>query len=710
VPLLIVCTARPELFERRPGWSGGKPNATTIALTPLSDVDTAILVGGLLDQMLLPADVQQSLLAQAGGNPLYAQEYVRMLQDRGLLVRLGGGWALNGEIADPPESIQGIIAARLDALSPEEKSLIQDASVIGRTAWLGALCALTERNPWEADELLHGLERRRLVQRVRRSSIEGEIEFTFGHALTKDVAYSQIRRAQRAHKHEAAAAWIEQLAGERDDKAELLADHYTQALALREALGEDATALVPRALAAFTEAGRHAAATSAHQTAARHFRAALRLTPPEDASARATLLLAEAETLHNAGVPDLGILERALEAQVRVERWQAAALVESLLCQWFDMHEASGEEQELHLSRGADYAARVAPSEAMCQLGAGRARRLINAGQPEQALTLINEIMPAAGEAGLATGRGHLLQFRGVARVQLGDTAGVLDLRDAAQILSDNANGRAPAAYLNLADVVRGLGDMAAADAAYATGGEWASRFALPDYLDGTREEQAYQAYHRADWETSRQLLTEVTTSNPFVESGAGVVRGRIAIAQDVADQALIEAAAVIRYATDVGSDEFFYYGWALEARCHRAQSSDAEALATTARFLARWHHTGGYTARSLELCELAPILAQHGRHDDIRGAALLLPEACRWRDALLLIANGHYAEAADLYTEIGSHPLAADAHLLAAVHATAEGRTGGAARHVNAVLDFAEKTGAELYRRQVEQLNAASA
>ena len=201
-----------------------------------------------------------------------------MLQDRGLLVREAGGWTLTGEVVDLPESLQGIIAARLDTLNPDEKALIQDAAVVGKTAWIGAVCALTERAAWQAEELLHGLERKQLLQRVRRSSIQGETEFQFGHALTRDVAYSQIRRADRAEKHEAAAAWIEQLAGERDDKAELLADHYAQALALSEALGEDTTALAPRALAALTEAGRQAAATYAHSAAARHYQAALALT------------------------------------------------------------------------------------------------------------------------------------------------------------------------------------------------------------------------------------------------------------------------------------------------------------------------------------------------------------------------------------------------------------------------------------------------
>ena len=711
VPLLIVCTARPELLERRERWGGGMTNAQTISLTPLSDEDTARLVGGLLDQALLPAEVQRALLERAEGNPLYAQEYVRMLQDRELLVRQEGGWTLAGDIHDLPESLHGIIAARLDTLSAEEKALIQDSAVVGKTAWVGAVCALTERSGWQVDELLHGLERKQLLQRVRRSSIHGETEFQFGHALTRDVAYSQIRRADRAHKHEAAARWIERLASEREDKAELLADHYAQALALREAIGENTTALVPRALAAFTEAGRQAAATSAHRAAARHYQSALSLTPPNDAPARATLLLAQATALRDAGAPDLGILERALEAQIDMKRWEEAARVEWMLGDWYEKHEASGEEQDLHLRRGAEYAARAAPSEVMCLITGGQARRLLNSGQPKQARALIDEMIPLADEAGLETGRAHLLQYRGFVRVQLGDTAGVADMRDAAQILSDHAHQRAPVVYANLADAVRGLGDMAAADAAYAAAAIWAGRFALSHYTGWVAVEQAYQAYHKGDWKANRQLLAQVDiTSNHFLDTFGGVVRGRIALAQDRAEEALTDATAQILHATETGQDEDFYYGEALEARCHHAQERDAEALATTERFLARWHNSGVFFARALELCELAPILVRHGRHEDIRRAATLLPEDCRWRDALILTADVRYGDAALLYAEIGSRPLAADAHLLAANKAANESRPSEAAQHAQAVLAFAEQTGATLYERQAERFLKATA
>jgi class 3 adenylate cyclase len=211
VPMLVVCTARPELLERRPAWGGGKLNAATLALSPLTAEDSARLVGLLLDQPLLPAPLQAALLERSEGNPLYAEQYVRMLADRGLLVREAGGWRLAGDEELPlPDTLQATIAARLDGLPPEEKLLLQDAAVHGKVFWLGALGetpALVER--------LHQLERKGFVRRARRSSVAAESEYAFAHALVRDVAYGQIPRLERARKHRTAAEWTERLAAER---------------------------------------------------------------------------------------------------------------------------------------------------------------------------------------------------------------------------------------------------------------------------------------------------------------------------------------------------------------------------------------------------------------------------------------------------------------------------------------------------------------
>ena len=128
-PMLVVCTARPELTEFNEGWTKGLRNASMIGLAPLSEDDTARLIGDMLDQSVLPAEVQAPIVELAGGNPLYAEEFVRMLKDRRLLVQAGRSWTLAEGAEIPfPENVQGLIAARLDTLSPDRKTLLQDAA------------------------------------------------------------------------------------------------------------------------------------------------------------------------------------------------------------------------------------------------------------------------------------------------------------------------------------------------------------------------------------------------------------------------------------------------------------------------------------------------------------------------------------------------------------------------------------------------------
>ena len=148
--------------------------------------------------------------------------------------------------------MQGLIAARIDGLAPEEKALLQDASVIGKVFWPGALLGADER-------VLHALERKEFIRRDRRSSIAGETQYAFLHALVRDVAYGQIPRAERAEKHRRAAEWIASLAGDRaEDHAEMLANHYHEALSLSEAAGLDTTALREPARQAFADGAQRA--------------------------------------------------------------------------------------------------------------------------------------------------------------------------------------------------------------------------------------------------------------------------------------------------------------------------------------------------------------------------------------------------------------------------------------------------------------------
>src|SRR5262245_37457720 len=259
VPLLVVCTARPELLARRSAWGGGKPNASTISLSPLSSNETAQLVHAILNRSALPADLQAALLQRAGGNPLYAEEFARMVDERGELPE-----------AELPESVQGIIAARLDALETSEKALLQDAAVVGKVFWSGAVARLSDRDRFEVEDVLHGLERRELVRRERRSSLAHESEYAFRHLLVRDVAYNQVPRAPRAEKHRLAAEWIEAL-GRYEDQAEMLAHHYEQAIELGRAAGLDTASLAARATDALIEAGERARALYAYGPAVAYY-------------------------------------------------------------------------------------------------------------------------------------------------------------------------------------------------------------------------------------------------------------------------------------------------------------------------------------------------------------------------------------------------------------------------------------------------------
>ncbi|MBA3843019.1 MAG: AAA family ATPase, partial [Actinobacteria bacterium] len=261
VPMLIVSTARPELLERRPEWGGGKRNATTTSLAPLTEVEASLQLARLLGQALLPADVQASVLERSSGNPLYTEEYVRMLQDRGFLVEEGGSWQLtNDENLPLPENVQGMIAARLDALTVREKELIQDAAVVGKVFWTSALAALGR--PGIDDELtLHALTRKEFIRRDRDSAVANDTQYAFLHVLVRDVAYAQIPRPTRATKHRAAADWLDTLASDRaSDRSEMLTHHLSAASELAEVTGQDVGELRPRLRAALIASSERAEA------------------------------------------------------------------------------------------------------------------------------------------------------------------------------------------------------------------------------------------------------------------------------------------------------------------------------------------------------------------------------------------------------------------------------------------------------------------
>ena len=221
-PLLLLATARPEFLDAHPGFGR---SGETLTLEPLATGAARELIEELLGTS--PPDPLLRVLAQAEGNPFFLEEVLGSLIDQGLLRNEEGSWAM-GELPEGfvlPDTVQAVVAARIDLLDPAEKEALQAASVIGRIFWSGPVYELCP----DADPDLRQLEQRDFVRLRPASSLEGEREYAIKHAVTREVAYASIPKARRAHLHAAFAAWVERLAGRRDEYAAILAHHYTQA-------------------------------------------------------------------------------------------------------------------------------------------------------------------------------------------------------------------------------------------------------------------------------------------------------------------------------------------------------------------------------------------------------------------------------------------------------------------------------------------------
>ncbi len=232
-PVLVLCPARPELLNRRPGWGGGRRRFTGINIDPLTPQDTGRLVRLLLTIENLPISLHERIVERAGGNPFFIEEILRHQIDEGRVTRSPDGWrATDSDLATIaiPDTVQAVLAARIDLLGPEAKRVLQAAAVVGRIFWPEPIAQFTEADAGRVKELLGELESRDFVLSRIASSMAGQPEFIFKHALVRDVAYESIPKRERAAAHLRVADWIEAVVGDRRlEVIEFLAHHYTEA-------------------------------------------------------------------------------------------------------------------------------------------------------------------------------------------------------------------------------------------------------------------------------------------------------------------------------------------------------------------------------------------------------------------------------------------------------------------------------------------------
>ena len=697
VPILVVATARPELLARRPGWGGGKANAVTLSLAALSDEDTARLVHTLLERPALSAEVQERLLVRAGGNPLYAEEFVRMLAERRSPDEL-------------PETVQGLIAGRIDALPAEEKALLQDASVIGKEFWLGAATALSGIDHWAGEERLHALERKEFVRSERRSSVSGEAEYSFRHLLVRDVAYGQIPRAARADKHRRAAEWLDSL-GRQTDHAELLAHHYTSALELSRAAGLPTGELAEPARLALRDGGDRSFALNAFAHAAHLYEQALELSSADD-PARPELLFRRAHTLHLGGDErQFEALEVAREALLETEDRGGAAEAQALLARaWW--YRGAADRARTAYERAVELLPDGSPTAAAARVLAGASGMHALEGEYEDAIRVGREALAAADRLGLDEVRAAALSTVGYARLGLGDDGGIADLEESRRVALQTGELReAGRACNNLAVVLYDAGELPRAFVLLDEAARLAEQAGNVDMARFGKAMMLLPAHDDGRWDDCVRLadafIAECEAGRPHTaQASVHCHRGSIRLARNETEVAIGDAERALELVRDSRQPDRVFLALEFAARVFAESGAVERARGHAADFLS--------LGRSLEppswsYIHLAWVATELGCAEELERMLARQKRQTTWILVTRAVVRGEYADAAEVFAHMGTRPYEALARLRAAETLVAEGRRADADEHLAKALAFFRSVGATRYIREAEALLPAS-
>jgi class 3 adenylate cyclase/tetratricopeptide (TPR) repeat protein len=456
-PLFILTLSRPEITDRRPTWGAGKRNFTSLSLEPLAPEAMEKLMRGLVPG--LPEEITSRILDRAQGIPLYAVETVRMLLDRGLLSKEDGEYHPTGPVEDlqVPESLHGLIAARLDGLTSEERRLIQDASVLGKTFSKPALAGITTLKEAQLDGLLTKLVRKELlsVQADPRSPERGQ--YGFLQDLVKKVAHETLSKKERKARHLAFADYLEtSWGGDPDEIVEILASNLLEAYrAAPEA--SDAGEIRTRARDTIARAGERAASLAANEEAKRYFEQAADLSV--DALVKAGLLerAGEMAWLGARAEEATDLMERAISLFEGEGDTHAAARVTARLGEitWVTgrIEEAIG-----GMERSFEVLSADQPDEGLASLAAQLGRFLYFAGQHERAAERLERALEIAESLWLPEVLSMALNSKGaliLMSAQARPREGFALLKESLELaLENDYPSAAMRAYYNLANLL----------------------------------------------------------------------------------------------------------------------------------------------------------------------------------------------------------------------------------------------------------------
>jgi class 3 adenylate cyclase len=694
VALLVICTARPELFERRRAWGGGKTNALTISLSPLADSDTAHLVAEVVQQSVMPAETQQLVLERAGGNPLYAEQFAQLLTER-------------SDVETLPETVQGIIAGRLDLLPFDQKSLIQDAAVVGETFWLGAVVAISDGDLREAQLRLHALERKGFVRRERESSIAGDTEYAFQHVLLQEVAYGQIPRADRARRHVGVAEWINGL-GRLEDQAELLAHHYSEALQLARAAGMDARPFEHPARGAFRDAGDRALALNAYVSALSFYERSLKLWP-EANTERGHLLFRRAKA-HFLAVDDHSpeLFEAARDELLGAGDRETAAEAETLGA--LALRNSGWAADAVARARKASELLEDAPpSPAKVHVQANLARLLVLVVGSDEGVAIGEGALRMAEQLGLDEFRAHALNTIGLGKIGRGDLGGLVELEASLEIaLAHGSPFELVRVYNNLEGGYFYAGRLEDASATLVKLIELRQRLGLPTQRD--RAGLAFNDFVAGDWSSAVELMAGMDADARKALPWAGLAAD-LAFAKDDLAGAVALAEHMLETLRgrqgDIETLSFLQAALGFRAELALAEERDDLAHELVDELLSM--EIEPVRLFPVAAVELSLVLFDVGRLHEWPLSKHDRDVAQPWLAAAVAISRRELNEAAQRLALLGARTYEAHVRLRAAAELRKADRAAEADRELRAALVFFRSAGATRYVREAEELVAAT-
>jgi class 3 adenylate cyclase/predicted ATPase len=537
-PLFVLALARPELADKRPAWGGGKRSFASIYLEPLSPQAMEELLTGLVPG--LPDELRAGVLARAEGVPLYAVETVRMLLDRGLLVREGNAYRPTGPIGEleVPETLHALVAARLDGLTPEERRIVQDGAVLGKTFTKQGLASLADIDEAGLEPILTALVRKEVlgIQADPRSPERGQ--YAFLQDIVRHVAYETLSKRERKAKHLGAAQFLESTpSADEGEIVEVIATHYVDAWSSAPD-DDDADEIRTRAREMLVRAGERAASLAASSEAQNAYERAIELT--DDSLLKAELHERAGVTAFNGARPEdaAAHFERSIGLFGEAGEPHAGARVEARLAQvmWDRGRLEEGLER---MDRAYQELSEEDPDADLATLAAQLGRFLFFAGRHELAMERIESALALAEGLALPETFSQALNTKAILLVSHGRMLeGLALLRYALDVaLEHDKPSAALRGYFNLADSLSQADRYEEAEACVREGlaysrrvgnryqellflGQSYSLFALGKWDDALE----FAAELPEDWRTARQAYSTVSSICVIVN----VHRGRL--------------------------------------------------------------------------------------------------------------------------------------------------------------------------------------